>query len=283
MGDHLLQRGHIHPVHLAAKQLLDLFHGGLEQLLRLLVIFRLGGHAQFAFPLLGVGSEGGVAHFVHLLAQLGLHGRLPDAEQLQGVGGNDSFGQPHQVGLGPIVEHGSALAGRAGQHDDMHTLRLKGAAGGGAPVVFQHGTPLGQHGLLKIVFRHGAFGALKVAADALGRRFMEHQLLAKGLCQHIFGQVVAGRAKTAGGDDDVRPALGQRYRLPGTVGVIPHHRVPVDIQPQLAQSLRKHLRVRIGDAAQQQFRSHGQNFYRMGHDYPSNCKISFTAFRSRMS
>ena len=44
-------------------------------------------------------------------------------------------------------EHGPALPGRAGEHDHADPLRLKGHAGGGAPVVVQHVAPLREHGL----------------------------------------------------------------------------------------------------------------------------------------
>ena len=77
----------------------------------------------------------------------------------------------------------------------MAALRLEGAAWGGAPVVDQDGAALGEHGLLKIVLRHGPPGAGKIIPDALGRGLVEHQLLSKRLGQHVFRQVITGGAQ----------------------------------------------------------------------------------------
>lgn len=148
---HELQGGHVHPVHQGAEVLLQLVHRGQQEGLGLLLGGGLGGDPQLALPLLGVGGQGGVGHGVHLFPQLGLHGGLPDAEQLQGVGGDDPLGELLEIGDGPVLEHGAALAGGAGEHDDVDAFRLKGAAGGGAPVVDQNSAPLGEHGLLVVV------------------------------------------------------------------------------------------------------------------------------------
>ncbi len=255
--DHnILQRGHIHPVHLVAEQLPHLGHGGLEECLGFLIRRRLGGDPQLALPLLGVGGQGGVGHGVHLVPQLGFHGGLPDAEQLDGVGCDDPLGQGQQVGLRPVLEHGPALAGGAREHDDVDPIRFKGAAGGGAPVVGQDGAPLGEHGLLEVVVRHGPADTIKIGADALRRTLVKDQLLAKGLGQHVFGQIVAGGPQASGGDDDVRPLFGQGHRFLGPLEVIPHHGVPKDVQPQLAQPLGQHLGVSVGDISQKQLGPH---------------------------
>ena len=145
----------------------------------------------------------------------------------------------------------------------MDPLRLKGAAGGGAPVVHQNGAPLGEHGLLVVVlgeFAAPVFGELLQPAH---RVLIPVQLFPKGLRQHVLGQVVAGRAQAAGGDDNVRPLLGDGHRLPGPLGVVPHHCVPIHIQPQGAETLGEHLSVGVGDAAQQQLGAHRQDFHFM--------------------
>ena len=91
---------------------------------------------------------------------------------------------------------------------------------------------------------------MEVAFDALGRILVIDQLFPKRLGQDVFGQIVAGGAKPSGGDDDVRPRLGQGDSLLGPLGVVPHDSVPVDVQAQCAQALGENLRVQICDIAQ---------------------------------
>ena len=165
----------------------------------------------------------------------------------------------------PVVEHGAALAGGAGEHDDMDAVRLEGTAGSGAPVVDQNGAPLGDQGLLKVVFRQGASGAPGVVLDALQRFLVIDQLFPKNLGQDVFGQVVTGGAQAAGGDDDIGPAPGQLHRLPGPLGVVPHHGVPKHVQTQGGQPLGEHLSVGVGDAAQQQLGANRQDLDLMRH------------------
>ena len=265
LDDHILQRGDVHPIDLVAEQGPHLLHCGPEEGLGLAVGGRLGGNPQLALPLLGVGGQSGVGHGVHLVPQLGLHRGLPDAKELDGVGGDYTLGQGQQIGLCTVLEHGPALAGGAGEHNHMASLCLKGAAGGGAPVVFQNGAALGQHGLLKVVVGHRPAGALEIGADPLRRTLVKDQLLAKGLSQHIFREVVAGGAQAAGGDDDIRPPLGQGHRLLRPLEIVPHHGVPVDVQPQLAQPLGEHLGIGVGDVAQEQLGAYRQDFNCMRH------------------
>ena len=231
---HILQGGDVHPVDQSAEPGLQLLYLGEEEGLGLLLGGGLGGDPQLTLPLLGVGSQGGVGHGVHLVPKLGLHGGFADAEQLQSVGGDDPLGQGLEIGDRPVVEHGAALAGGAGEHDDMDAVRLEGTAGSGAPVVDQNGAPLGDQGLLKVVFRQGASGAPGVVLDALQRFLVIDQLFPKNLGQDVFGQVVTGGAQAAGGDDDIGPAPGQLHRLPGPLRIVAHYCVVVDVKPQLA-------------------------------------------------
>ena len=116
----------------------------------------------------------------------------------------------------------------------MDPFGLKGAAGGSPPVVGQDGAALWQHGLLQIVVRHGPFRLGKVGADALRRGLVKDELFTKRLGQHVLSQVVAGGAQPAGGDDDIRPLLGDSHRLPGPLRIVAHYCVVVDVKPQLA-------------------------------------------------
>ena len=164
-------------------------------------------------------------------------------------------------------EHGPALPGGAGEHDDPYPLRLKGAAGGGAPVVCKDGAALRQHGLLEVVLRHGPVGveALEVAADALGRGLVKDQLPPEDLGQSLLGEVVAGGPQAAGGDEDVGPPPGDLHSGAEPGGIVPHHRVVVDVDAQLRKALGDHLGVCIGDIAEEQFGAHGDEFRDMRH------------------
>ncbi|MPN34797.1 hypothetical protein SDC9_182291 [bioreactor metagenome] len=142
----------------------------------------------------------------------------------------------------------------------MLAARVESTARRGAPVVFKHGAALGQHGLLKVVFGHLPAHPAEKLPNALGGGLIEHQLLAKGLCQHVFGQIVAGGAKAAGGDDNVRPALGNVHSGPQSGGVVPHHGVVKDVDAQGGKLPGEHLRVGVGDVAQQQLGAYGDEF-----------------------
>ena len=147
----------------------------------------------------------------------------------------------------------------------MDAVRLEGTAGSGAPVVDQNGAPLGDQGLLEVVFRQGTSGDPGIVLDTLQRFLVIDQLFPKRLGQDVFGQVVTGGAQAAGGDDDVGPAPGQFHRLPGALGVVPHHRVPKHVQTQGGQPLGEHLCVGVGDAAQQQLGANRQDLDLMRH------------------
>ena len=158
-----------------------------------------------------------------------------------------------------VAQHGGALPGRAGEHDHGDAVLFPGAARSGAPVVDQHGAALRQHGLLEVVLRHLPAGVDpgEVVPDALGGAGVKGQLPVEAVRQHVFGQVVAGGAEAAGGDNQVSPALGDLHRRPQPLGVIPHHGVIVDVDAQGGHFPGDHLGVGVGDAAQQQLGAYG--------------------------
>ena len=220
----------------------------------------LGRDAQLALPLLGIGGQGGVLHGVHLLPQQLLHPRLADPEELEGAGDDGPLGQAPEIGGRPVAEHGGTLPGRAGQHEDMDAVRLKGAARGRAPVVLKHHGPLGHVELLGVVGGHLPPDRLeKGAAAGLGLGVV-HQLAAKALGQDVFGQVVTGGSQPSGSDDEVGPGPGQLHGGAEPPGIVPHHGVVVDVDPQRGEPLGEHLGVGIGDVAEQQFRTDCNQF-----------------------
>ena len=94
---------------------------------------------------------------------------------------------------------------------------------------------------------------------------MELQLFSESLAQGLLGQIVAGGAKTAGGDDNVSPTFGDVHRLLEPLRVVADYRMVVDVQPQLAELLGQKLGVQIDGAAQQKLGAHRQDFYAMAH------------------
>ena len=196
----------------------------------------------------------------HLLPQQLLHGTLAQAE------GHDVVGQDHLSGDAPqvrdhvAVQHGPHLKGWAGQHQHMDAIGLKGAAGSSSHRVVEYRAALRQLRLLDIVLRHLHMDILfKKGPNILQNVRMQHQGLAEGLTDGLLGQVVVGGAKTAGGDDDIRPLPGDVQRFLQPPGVVPHHGVPEDIDPQARQGFGQLLGVGVGDVAEEQLGAHGDD------------------------
>ena len=122
---------------------------------------------------------------------------------------------------------------------------------------------------------------LKVTTDLLENLLVEHQLSAKCLGNGLLGQIIIGRPKSAGRDDDIGAVSGDLQSFLEPPGVIPHDRVVMHGNTKGAQSLGDHLRVGVGDAAQQQLRTDGDQFSGVRHDY-SPCSNSM-AMRSTPS
>ena len=231
---------------------------GLQHLLRLGLAVGLGGHLQQAVTLLGIGGHGGVCHGVHLIPEHLIHGAFAQAEDAQRVGDNLLVRQFFQIGYGAGAEHGVALLGRAGDHDDDLPVLFKGAARRGAPVVVKHRAALRQHGLLKVIG-----GDLPAQIDILIQApvlvFIPHQLKTKGLRQDLLCQIVTGGAQSAGGDDDIRPLLCHLHAVQPP-GIIPHYGVVAHIDADLGKHFGDIPGVGVGHMAQQQLRAHGEDF-----------------------
>ena len=67
----------------------------------------------------------------------------------------------------------------------------------------------------------------------------------------LLGQIVVGRTQAACGENDVGPVPGNVQSLPQALRVVPHYRVPEDVDAQGGQALREHLGVGVGDVTQQ--------------------------------
>ena len=101
---------------------------------------------------------------------------------------------------------------------------------------------------------------------------MQHQLLPEGCTDGLLGEIVVGGPLAAGGEEDVRPAAGDVQGLAQALGVVPHHRVPKDVDAQIRETLGDHLGVGVGDVAQQDLRAHGDDFSGVRHKITSFVK-----------
>ena len=219
-----------------------------------------GGGAQTHLGGLGIGGERGIFHHHHLVVKHLLHAGLADAEAHDVVGHDDLVGQAPQIRRGATAEHGLALKGRAGQHQHMDAAALKGAAGGGAHGIVEHGAAHRQIRLPAVVLRHLPVERFPVKGPQIFHHIgMAFQRQAEHLADSLLGEIVIGGAEAAGGDDDIRPLPGDLQRLPETDGVVTHHGVPVNADAQCAQFPGQELCVAVGDVAQQDLGAHGDD------------------------
>ena len=182
------------------------------------------------------------------------------------MGDDHVLGKAAQIRLRTASQHRLALKGRAGEHQHVDAAGAEGAAGGCPHRVIEYGAVLGELRLLEVVFRHGhVHGGLVKGADAVGDLRVKDKLPAKDLADGLLRQIVVGRPQSAGGQDDVRPPAGRVQRLTQPLGVVAHHGVPKDVDPQRGQALGDHLGVGVCDVAEEQLRPHGDDLSGMRH------------------
>ena len=67
----------------------------------------------------------------------------------------------------------------------------------------------------------------------------------------LFAQIVIGGAQAPGGNHNVVVGEGDLQRLLEALGIVPHHRRPVDVDPQFRQPLGDHLGIGVHNVPQQ--------------------------------
>ena len=254
----LFQIFHINAVDEFSQPVADMCNHGGAHGLRFRLAAGLGRHLEQAVCLLGIGCKAGVGHAVHFVGKNVVHAALPDAEDTHRVGDDHLIAQPFQIGHHALFEHCPALFGRARQHDDDLAVLFKGTPGSRPACVVEDRAALRQHGLLGVVLGVFVPGG-DIVIEGFIFLFIPLQLQAEGLCQRVLGQVIAGGAQPAGGDDDVRPLLRYFNALLKPAGVVAHHRVIEHIDADACQRLGNISCIRVGDVAQQQLRSDGDN------------------------
>ena len=166
----------------------------------------------------------------HFFVEKLVDGALPHAEGHDVLGDDDLVGELPQVRLHVAAKHGFHFVGGTREHKDVDALRFEGAAGGGAHGVVEDRAALRQFRLLGVVLRHGDVeGGFVESPDVLENVGVEDEGLSEGFADGLFGEVVAGGAQAAGGDEDVRTAAGDVQRLPEALGVVAYDGVPEDV------------------------------------------------------
>ena len=165
-------------------------------------------------------------------------------------------GELSQVGQGAVAEHGAALLGRAGQHEDYFPVLFKGAAGGSAAVIVEHCAALGEHGLIEVII--GELAAVTdIVIKALVLTRISLKLKAEALRHDDFCKVVAGGAQTAGGDYYIGTLLGYVDAVFYAARVIPYHGMVKDVYADFREHFRHVPGIGIGHMAQKKLRAHG--------------------------
>ena len=136
---------------------------------------------------------------------------------------------------------------------------------------------LRQQGLLKIILRHlpAVTPVCEIVVQAGFFLLVHDQLQPEGFGQQLLGEIVAGGAQAAGGDDHVRPAPGDFDARRHPRRVIAHDGVVEHVDAQLRQQDRHIPGVGIGGLAQQKLCADADYFSGIGrfHVCASPCFI----------
>ena len=160
----------------------------------------------------------------------------------------------------------AALRRYAGQQHCRHVAGVEHAARCGADPVAEHLTALRQLRLTQGAGRHlPVEDGVEVAADVCRRLRVEGQGNIQHPADRLLGEVFIGGAKAAGEDQQVRPLPGDGDRLLQPLWVVAHHGMVQHVHTYGGQRLRQLLRISVGDVAQQQLCTHGDDLCVIGH------------------
>ena len=173
---------------------------------------------------------------------------------------------PRQIGQQAVLRQIAALRGDAGQQHGGDAAGGKGAAGGGAHRVMEHGAALRQIGLLEIAGGHLPMEhGVEVAAYLVRHLRVEHQRRVQRGAHRRFRHVVVGGAKPAGEHQQLRTALRGGDGGLQTALIVAHGGVVQHVHAGGGQQLRQEPGVGIGDAAGQQLAADGDDLRGTGH------------------
>jgi len=142
----------------------------------------------------------------------------------------------------------------------MASARVKRAAGRCSPVVCKHGAPFGQHGLLDVVLRHRAADFLKMRFNAAKRRLVQIKRFAEKGGDGLLCQIVRRRTEPSDGYNDVRACARDFKHAAQPLRVVADDGMVVDADAHLRQFFGHKARVCIRCLAEEELRTHGNNF-----------------------
>ncbi len=218
-----------------------------------------GGDLQQAVALFGVGRHSRIDHRIHFLGKDVVHGALADAENADGMRDNLLIGQGSQIWNAVFAEHGHTLFRRPRKHQDDFAIGSESTARRRPPLVMKNRTALGQHGLGQIVCR-----VMRIVMDVIvkGPQFVLilNQAESESLGQHLFGQVVAGRPKPAGGDQNVGTLPGDPDAVAQALGIVSDNGMILHIDTDAGKHLGDISGIGVGNVAKKQFCPDRQDF-----------------------
>ena len=145
------------------------------------------------------------------------------------------------------------------------------------PRIVDHLGPFGKIRLHLVALRHGPLPAGEHVLDMSQRRFVQYQLDAGRLGQHLARQIIERRPQPAGDDDEPGPLTGDADRLEIVGQVVGDGRVPADRDADLRELQAEPLAVGIEVLAGRQLGADGDDFCLHG----GVLSFQFSVFRKR--
>ena len=263
-------------LNIESKGVLQLPDGGIERDIRFLAAVRGGGEVQFDLAEHGQDCRGdghrlsGPAAVDRLGA--GIDVRLRAASDLEHAPKEAPAAavRRHSI-LDRRVEHRLHLARRARQHHDAHSPVLDPQSGRGAVGVREDRGSARHHRLPAIDVGHRHAAPRKPRANVLDDGFVDLERHPEHPRQGVPGDVIFGRAKTAGADNQI-DRLERRRQYPRQfVDRVADHHLQTDIAADGVEPLRDEERVRIDAKWRQHLAADGDDPGLHGRDGEVDC------------
>jgi hypothetical protein len=192
----------------------------------------------------------------HELVERFLDARFADAEQLQGPRTQDAALAEGRLDL--LLPHSRHLARHAGHRHDPLALAPDVPARRRAERIRERACGRDEPGLLPVSFRHRRSAAGEPGSQLRLERRIDRRRFAERRGDRLAGEVVLGRAETAGGDDEVAPLDRSPERLGGPAEVVADGRHVHEVDPEARQPCGQIRRICVDDLTKEQLGADGQ-------------------------